>query len=93
MAHGAPDPAPARPRPEAPTRWAERARDLLGSEQGTPCGTVALVSVTRAGEARVVGGEEAAVWAAERGFLLFELPEAEKGMGDVMHSLATARSS
>ena len=68
---------------------------MLGSEQGgaTPCGTVALVSVTRAGEARVVGEEEAAVWAAERGFLLFELPEAEKGMGDVMHSLATARSS
>ena len=92
---GAPAPAPARPRPEAPTRWAERARDLLGSEQGgaTPCGTVALVSVTRAGEARVVAEEEAAVWAAERGFLLFELPEAEKGMGDVMHSLATARSS
>ena len=92
--NGAPAPAPARPRPEAPTRWAERARDLLGSEQGgaTPCGTVALVSVTRAGEARVVGEEEAAVWAAERGFLLFELPEAEKGMGDVMHSLATARS-
>ena len=68
---------------------------MLGSEQGgaTPCGTVALVSVTRAGEVRVVGEEEAAVWAAERGFLLFELPEAEQGMGDVMHSLATARSS
>ena len=52
------------------------------------------MSVTRAGEARVVAEEEAAVWAAERGFLLFELPEAEKGMGDVMHStLASARVS
>lgn len=93
--NGVPAAAPARPRPEAPTRWAERARDLLGSEQvgATPCGTVALVGVTRAGAARVVGVEEAAVWAAKRGFLLFELPEAEQGMGDVMHSLATARSS
>jgi|TARA_B110001469_G_C9442198_1_gene223883 hypothetical protein len=49
------------------------------------------VEVTRAGAARVVGVEEAAVWAAERGFLLFELPEAEQGMGDVMNSLGTAR--
>ena len=52
---------------------------------------VALVGVTRAGAARVVEVEEAAVWAAERGFLLLELPEAEGGMGDVMNSLGTAR--
>ncbi len=85
--------APAGPRPQAPTRWAERARDLLGSEQGgaTPCGMVALVGVTRAGAARVVEVEEAAVWAAERGFLLLELPEAAEGMGDVMNSLGTVR--
>ena len=84
-------------------RWAERAQDLLESEQGgppgqaaggsgaTPCGTVALVGVSRAGAARAVEVEEAAVWAAERGFLLLDLPETEEGMGDVMGGLGTAR--
>lgn len=81
------------PQIQTPTRWAERANDLLESEQGgaTPCGTVALVGVTRAGTVRVVEVEEAAVWAAERGFLLLELPEAEEAMGDVMSSLGMVR--
>ena len=49
------------------------------------------MGVTRAGAAREVEVEAAAVWAAERGFLLFELPEAEEAMGDVMSDLGTAR--
>ena len=49
------------------------------------------MGVTRAGTTRVVEVEEAAVWAAESGFLLLELPEAAEGMGDVMNSLGTVR--